>query len=206
VNIALQTPKGLAARDRQRGFSAITLILASIVLIGVLTAAASMSMNKNQSGMAQSTAAQSIVAQTNLISGKILKCVADYPAGDNGSGNHVPYPYYGTAPNTGVAATGAVSGLYCPGSGSAGTSDATDANLFSGTDGIFLSPQPSGFSAWSYVNDGTNVRILLQASSAANATAWATALTAAAAKFSASQASIVTTTWANDTLQYIITL
>jgi len=199
-------PSGLAPSCRQRGFSAITLILASIVLIGILTAAASTSMNKNQAGMAQNTTAQSIVAQVNLVSGKILKCVADYPAGDNGSGNHAPYPYYGTAPNTGVAATGAVSGLYCPGSGAGGTTDATDVNLFSGTDGIFLPLPPTGFSAWTYVNDGSNVRILLQASSAANATAWATALAAAAAKFSASQASVATTTWANDTLQYIITL
>lgn len=206
MNIVFHIPQRLTARDRQHGFSAITLILASVVLIGILTAVSSMSLNKNQAGMAQSTTTQSMVAQVNLISGKIVKCVADYPAGDNGSGNHLTYPYYGTAPNTAKAATGAVSGLYCPGSGTDATSDAADVNLFSGSDGIFLPLPPTGFSAWSYVNDGGSVRIRLQATSAANATAWNTALTSAAAKFSASQASVVTTTWANDTLQYIITL
>lgn len=190
----------------QQGFAAITMILAALILSGILAAMSTISLNKNASGMQEYQASLALVSQASLIRSVISKCaLVDYPAGDNGSGLHLAYPYYGTAPNTGKAATGAISGLYCSGSGSDNTSDATDANLWSGLGGVFLPATPVGFNAWQYVNDVTSVRVTIQATNATSILAITDAWNSIGVSGSGGAASRATTTLANDTLVVTIT-
>jgi hypothetical protein len=168
---------------RQRGFT-VAYLIGGVALLSLATAAMVRS-SYNSSAVDQewSTATQ-MVAQANLLRQKILDCASQ--GGDNGSANHPAYPT-----GSGVAAAT----LTCPYGG---------LSLLTGTDGVFLPPAPSGFNAWTYTNNVTNVTLRLQASSSVDATRNANAMTSAAAKFGAN-ASIVTVTTASDTFQLIVT-
>lgn len=173
---------------KQRGMAVLTMIFIAVFLIGLTAVVSSRAPATNQIGTF--IKASDLVSQVQLIRSQIAKCAMNYPSGNNGSANHLAYPYYGTAANTGVAATGAVSGLYCPGTGSGNNTDATDANLWSGTDGVFLPAAPGDFGAWQYANDATSVRLTIAATDAR----WNAAIDQAIAKIGSSSASRATNT------------
>lgn len=104
-----------------------TAIFASIVL-AVLGSGTNVIARLDQNKLAQ------LIAQSQLIATRISKCALDYPAGNNGTGNHVTYP-------GGLDVK--VKALICPGS---------NLNLWSGVDGVYLPPPPDAFGAWTYTN------------------------------------------------------
>lgn len=120
---------------RQRGFSLLTLsFLAAGVLGGIVFLISGSGIQS--SGQVDRNLVAQLVAQGQLIAHRIAKCAADYPQGNNGSGSYLPYPL-----GSGVA----VSTLVCPGNGQ---------NLWSGVDGVYLPPRPTGFADWTYSKFG----------------------------------------------------
>ena len=124
---------GSAAGDKQAGFSILSLLFVGAGLIAALAFLLA-GLGPNVSAQVSNQKSVQLQAQAQLIVHRIGKCAADYPAGDNGSGVHKPYP---------AGAGGAVSDLICPGSGQ---------NLWSGNDGVYLPSPPAGFSGWTYSN------------------------------------------------------
>lgn len=161
-----------APGGKQKGF-----MLAYVMLmIAVVTIAMSgiAFMNK---GMASKTymddAKNAIQSQVGTIRGQILLCGLLYSSGNNATTFNIKYPG-GTAVN--------VSALTCPGSPSANKS------LWTGGNGTFLSPVPSGFTGWLYTNDAAGIKIVLTSNGGALEN---NVLTSVAAKFSSTEATLV---------------
>jgi hypothetical protein len=174
---------------KSQGFALLTYVIAVGALMAVLTAM--MLLSSNRSSVADrswSTSAQ-IVAQANLIRGKLLDCASGN--GDNGTSNHPAFPKDTTAGTWEIIRGGA---LICPASSGA---------LLTGTDGVFLPPPPSGFVDWQYTNDSTSVRIRLQAVNAVSAIGESDAMTKAKAKFG-TEATLQTVGATNDTFQLVV--
>ena len=169
----------------QRGFAVFTYVLAALVLLGATTATMMLSSSRAQTGNQQWNETTAIIAQANLLRSKILDCASQ--SGDNLTANHKTYP-------TGSAV--AVTTITCPTTGTP--------NVFTGTDGVFVPPPPTGFNAWIYTNDATSVRLQLKATSVANAAGYNTAMNSAVTALGTA-ASIVTITSANDAVQLVLT-
>jgi hypothetical protein len=122
---------------RQSGFSVLTLLLLAAALLAGLTfvligGGANVQVQLNAQKAAQ------LVAQAQLIVHRITKCATDYPAADNGTAFHKPYPK-DTNPGALV-----VSALTCPGN--------NNQNLWSGADGVYAPAPIADFGAWTYTN------------------------------------------------------
>lgn len=188
----------------QAGYAVLTWIILIGTLTAVMAGAFALGDRQNISSLQTFSTAQQIALQAQLIRAKIGRCVSDYPTGNNGTGNHAGYPYTANVAGTPLGGTPdgtaeAVSKLYCV----IGASPAAaDSNLWSGVDGVFLPPAPTGFNAWQYSNNGTDVRITLQTTSTSS---YGAALAQAVSKFNASEAALSTTTLANDTFNLIVT-
>jgi hypothetical protein len=144
-----------------------TFIFAAAALVSVMTAMALLSSNRASKADQQWGTASQITAQANLLRQKILECAAQ--SQDNATGVHKAYP---------IGSATAASALTCPVTGAA---VGTWANIFTGLDGVFLPPAPTGFGAWTYTNDATSVRLALAASGAS--TSYSMAIAAAAKQF-----------------------
>ena len=84
-----------------------------------------------------------MIAQSDLISNTLLLCRTIFPSGDNGTGFHAAYP---ATPGDGLVAS-----IVCPGQ--------SPALIWSG-DSRSVAPRAlPGFTAWTYVNDVTSIRI-----------------------------------------------
>lgn len=142
-----------ALSKAQRGIAVLTALLVAVVMTGLLTAA----MLHNNSGASQAPANSKsglLIAQAQVIRSQIVRCATDFPAGDNGTANHKPYP---------LGAGVDVSTLTCPGSGTVPTVDVADDLVFSGKDGVFMPVQIQDFGTWKYTNDAASVRISVDA-------------------------------------------
>lgn len=170
----------------QGGF-ALVYVLAAIFLMGVLSAGMALAFRSNGQASGQQALAAQLVAQANLVRQKISQCAVEFPAGDNGTGFHPSYPA--------TPVSGLVSDLACPGAPVGAN------NLWTGTDGTFLPRPPTGFTAWTYVNDATSVRIQIQTN---NPVGWSAAMSQALTRFSPSEATRVTTSLTHDTLQITV--
>lgn len=166
---------------KQKGFF-LGYVLGMVAVLGVLTALFSQT-TPTSSAMGIWSKVNEIVAQTNLIRSLVAQCATDYPSGDNGTGFRINYP--------GATTLTSVSSLTCPGAPGV-------PNLWSGTGGVFLPIAPVGFSAWQYINNGADAHIQIQATS--NTGQLITALAKVQARFGGTEATLSTTTWANDTL------
>ena len=132
-------------RHRSAGFAAATALftIGVFVLLGAVLASASRSNAKAR--QFQETKEQ-MVAQRDLISNMLLLCRSVYPGGDNGSGNGVRVQYPATPVDSKVAS------ITCPGQGAA-------VSIWSG-DARAMAPRTlPGFTAWTYTNDLTSIRI-----------------------------------------------
>lgn len=120
--------------SRQAGFSVLTLLILVISLLAGTTFVL-IGNGPNVQGQMNAQKTAELVAQSQLIVHRIVKCATDYPNGDNGTGLHKAYP-------AGSSIT--VAALTCPGNG--------NQNLWSGADGIYLPAPITGFGAWTYTN------------------------------------------------------
>jgi hypothetical protein len=121
---------------RQSGFSVLTLLLLAAALLAGLTFVFIGGGPNVQAQLNAQKAAQ-LVAQAQLIVHRITKCATDYPAGDNGTAFHKPYPLDtnpGSLP---------VTSLICPGN---------NQNLWSGVDGVYAPSPIADFGVWKYTN------------------------------------------------------
>lgn len=177
-----------AGYRRQQGFAILTYVLVAVALIGIATAVEVLSANNSIVTDRQWAVTGQIVAQANLLRQKLLDCAGQ--GGNNATSNHPAYP---------VGTNAAVSGLTCP---------ASAASVFSGTDGVFLPPAPPGFNSWTYTNDATSVRLLLQVTSAGNVASLTPVLNRAVANFGAiasgGAAAVITTVATGDTFELIV--
>lgn len=123
----------------QRGFAVLSYTLATLVLLGITAAVVLVSSNRSSNADQQWVATSKIIAQANLLRQKILDCAGQN--GNNGTSTHSAYPL-GSA----IDQVTTVALLTCPYSSQ---------NLFSGTDGVFLPPAPTGFATWQYLNSST---------------------------------------------------
>jgi hypothetical protein len=123
---------------RQSGFSVLTLLLLAATLLAGLTFVF-IGGDPNVQGQLNAQKAAQLVAQAQLIVHRITKCATDYPAGDNGTAFHKPYP---KDANSGALA---VSALTCPGNNSQ--------NLWSGVDGVYAPVPIADFGVWMYTNN-----------------------------------------------------
>lgn len=131
--------------QRSGGFVAATVLFAIglVVLLGAVVATTSRNALKVK--QFQETK-ELMVAQRDLIANMLLLCRTIYPSGNNGSGNAGLLQYPATP------ADGLVSSITCPGAAAA-------SSIWSG-DARGLAPRPlTGFQAWTYVNNGTNIQI-----------------------------------------------
>jgi hypothetical protein len=128
---------------RQSGFSVLTLLLLAATLLASLTFAF-IGGGPNVQGQLNAQKTAQLVAQAQLIAHRITKCATDYPAGNNGTSFHQPYPKDANpvVPNTPTAL--AVSALTCPGNNSQ--------NLWSGADGVYAPAPIADFGVWKYTN------------------------------------------------------
>ncbi|MEY4593362.1 MAG: hypothetical protein RIR18_2257 [Pseudomonadota bacterium] len=146
---------------KQSGFSLLTIMLMAVALASGL-AYFVVNAGLNVQGQMNNIRTNQLVAQAQFIAQRIAKCATDYPDGNNGTGFHIPYPAGSTTVN--------VPTLTCP---------KTTQNLWSGVDGVYLLQPPEGFGAWSYINDGTGVKISITAN---DPTAYATPISSAATR------------------------
>lgn len=149
---------------------AIGTILIVVVLIGLIAGGLALAGKHVAENVHIDQAATQLVAQANLIRQKITHCVVEYPEGDNGTGTSVQYPSGNNIE---------VSTLTCPGA------PVGSNNLWTGVDGTFLPPQPTGFTSWKYTNDAGGVKIVIQTSIA---NTYAPAMNKALAKFNTNEA------------------
>ncbi|MEC5217380.1 hypothetical protein RCH09_002338 [Actimicrobium sp. GrIS 1.19] len=127
---------------RAGGFAAATALFAISLFVLIGVAAANIA-HDNARAQQFHAIREQMVAQRDLIFNLILLCRTIYPAGNNGTGNHVQYP--ATPADRQVAA------LTCPGQGFA--------PIWSG-DARAMAPRPlPGFNGWTYVNDSNSIRI-----------------------------------------------
>lgn len=132
-------------RRQPRGYAVLVAVLGAVVLVGALTYFSASSDTMGLRNQAYANAAAQVAAQADFIRTRTLLCGSDYPDGSNGTSYRPALP----AATAGVSATAMV----CPGTGQ---------NLWVGTDGVTLPPQPKFMtSGWSYVNDATSARIAI---------------------------------------------
>ncbi len=135
----------IKSRQRSGGFMAATVLFAIALLVLLGAVVATTSRNTAKAKQFQEIKDQ-MVAQRDLIANMLLLCRTIYPNGNNGSGNAGLLQFPATP------ADGLVSSITCPGA-------PTAASIWSG-DSRGLAPRPLfGYQAWTYVNNGTNVRI-----------------------------------------------
>ena len=130
---------------RSAGFAAATALFAIglFLLLGAVVATTARSTAKAKQFH---EIKEQMIAQRDLIANMLLLCRTIYPAGDNGSGNGVRLQYPATPTD------GLVSSLSCPGQGAA-------TSIWSG-DSRALAPRAlPGYTAWTYINDSTSIRI-----------------------------------------------
>lgn len=165
----IMQPAPLSWRHTQSGLTVISMLFAAVFLIALLSVMVSRDLGNAAQVSVYSKTSQ-IVAQAQLIRAMVIKCVTDYPSGDNGTAIHKAYPL-GTAV--------LVTAITCPGSGTVATIDASDELIFSGNDGVFMPVQIQDFGAWTYTNDAAGVRIYVDAVDAR----WNASIAGAVAKF-----------------------
>ncbi len=150
----------------------ISALIAAIVLSGVVAASQARSGSTAAKVQRIDTAVASLNAQANMTRQVLTQCALDYPSGDNGTGFTIAYP-------AATAAT-ALTGLQCPGA-PAGFKD-----FWGGRNGVFEPVAPSGFGAWTYLNNATGVSLTITAASAD--AALVAAMDRVAAAYSATEA------------------
>jgi hypothetical protein len=138
---------------RQSGFSVLSLLLLTVALLAGLVFAF-FGGGPNIQGQLNAQKTAQLVAQAQLIVQRIAKCATDYPAGDNGTAYHLPYP------KDANGSALAVSALRCPGNG--------DKNLWSGSDGVYAPTPITGFGAWTYQNTSPDPAKIVITSTDAN--------------------------------------
>lgn len=132
--------------EKQRGFAAyVFLVIAMLSLTAVVAAKMSRAGGQQQWNFETKN---TVLDQSKIIRTRIIGCAIAFPAGNNGTGFHPRFP---ATPGTGL-----VSDLVCPG-------QAAPNNLWTGVGGMTLAAAPGGFSAWTYNNDGSSIRISIQA-------------------------------------------
>jgi len=165
---------------RQSGFSVLTLLLLAATLLAGL-AFVFIGGGHNVQGQLNAQKTAQLVAQAQLIVHRITKCATDYPAGDNGTAFHKPYP---KDTNPGALA---VSALICPGN---------NQSLWSGVDGVYAPTPIADFGVWTYTNANPAViAITTDKPDPFNA-----AIAQAVSKIGAAVASVTTVNVASDTL------
>jgi hypothetical protein len=182
---------------KQRGIAIFSIVLALVISLGAIAMVMAVN-NPSTRSTAVNNVAVTMTAQANMIRSQIMNCVNGDPAtgttGDNGTALNISFPYTGSAAGvvTGGGVLGTVSSLYCPRtvSGASWIVGASDANLWSGLNGVFLPVPPSGFSAWQFSNT-TNLVKISTSYVGTNAES-AAAITQAATKFSSSEVSTST--------------
>lgn len=145
---------------RQYGFSFISLLLLAVALISSL-AYILIASGPNVPGQLNVQKTSQLVAQTQFISQRIVKCATDYSEFNVDSS---PAYTVGSLP---------VANLMCPPNSTNG--------LWNGVDGVFLPAPPTGFNAWQYVNDSVSGNIYITISSISPVN-YATVISAAASK------------------------
>ena len=145
--------RSLPNANAGRGF-VLPLLLGAIAIMATLTAAMTLASRTGLSQVQSAGKIQQLYVQAQLVRTRLFKCGFDYPSGDNGTGYRPQLP----AATTAVA----VSALVCPGAPTAAGS------LWSGTDAVWLPAPPGGFGAWTFVNDATSARIVIQGTSDAD--------------------------------------
>jgi type II secretory pathway pseudopilin PulG len=168
---------------RQSGFSMLTLLLLAATLAAALVFVV-VGGGPNVQGQLNAQKAAQLVAQAQLVVHRITKCATDYPAGDNGTTYHKPYPKDG---NTGVPVALAVTALVCPGN---------NQNLWSGVDGTYPPAPIADFGAWTYTNANPAVITITTTKLETNGVA----ITQAVSKMGSTVASATTGSVAGDTL------
>lgn len=136
-------------RQHGAGFAYVLAIIA--LMVATSTTFYSTARNSHQQ-QAQYEARKALTNQVAAIRTKVLMCGMAYPNGNNGTGFHPRFP---ATPNSGLLVD-----AVCPGSG---------LSLWNATDGVFYPPLVRGFTAWTYTNDGTSVRVTSQAANAGDA-------------------------------------
>lgn len=131
--------------QRSGGFAAATALFAIglFVLLGAVVATTSRSTAKAKQFQ---EIKEQMVAQRDLIANMLILCRTIYPNGNNGTLNTGLLQYPATP------ADGLVSSITCPGAAAA-------ASIWSG-DSRGLAPRAlPGYTAWTYVNNGTTISI-----------------------------------------------
>ena len=139
---------------RNAGFAAATALFAIglFLLLGAVLATTTRSTAKAKQFQ---EIKEQMVAERDLIWNMLLLCRSVYPAGDNGSGNGVRLQYPATPVDN------LVSSITCPGQGTA-------VAIWSG-DARGMAPRAlPGFTAWTYTNDLTSIRISTSAITTGN--------------------------------------
>jgi hypothetical protein len=136
-------------RNKEGGFIH-NLVLGSLVLIGVLAVAAGYLMDRNQRGLSIAESTRIAREQIPIIRDALMACFVTWPAGNNGTGNHPPYPA-----TPGVGAWGSINDLVCPG---AGTSLWTAIRYN-------VPNAPVYMAQWQYQNVASGIYIKLEAAS-----------------------------------------
>lgn len=131
---------------RNAGFGWITFILIALFLFLALGKIFFDGQATTGDVLGRAMTKSQLTADGSLIIQRISGCALQYPT-STGTGAYASYPD--------EPATEAVSDLVCPGSG---------ASLWSGSDGVYYPPAPTGFSEWSYhhASDGIWVETVSQ--------------------------------------------
>ncbi|ABD72079.1 hypothetical protein Rfer_4393 (plasmid) [Rhodoferax ferrireducens T118] len=161
-----------ALDGKQKGFMlAYVMLMIAVVSIAMSGIAF---MNKGMASKSYMDDAKNVIqSQVGTIRGQILLCGLLYPSGNNATTFNIKYPG-GSAVN--------VSALTCPGS------PAANKSLWTGGNGTFLSPVPSGFTGWVYTNDAAGIKVVLTSNGGVLEN---NVLTSVAAKFTSVEANIV---------------
>lgn len=115
-----------------------------------------------------------VLSQVHLVRGRIIRCVINFPGGNNGTGNFVQFP---------AGEDVLVSSLTCPGAPSGANA------MWGGVRGAFLPLPPDNFEEWTYTLDATGVRVILSPSS--DTTLTSAVLSQVASKFRPTEVSVV---------------
>jgi hypothetical protein len=132
----------------QRGVAFVAVLAVIGVMLAVSVAAARLR-NATYTAERVEQVRDELLQQAGTIRTKLIACVVNWPAGDNGSGWRAPYPA--------GAASSAVSALQCPGA------PVALQPLWNGSDGVLPPRAMPDFGTWSYANDGTSMRIWITA-------------------------------------------
>lgn len=127
----------------QRGFYGY--VIGACVLLAAIGAAAINQARTAARGNYLYSTTATVYSAALTIQGKVRMCPIQFPGGNNGTGYSPQYP--------GATTATAVNAVTCPGR--------SGYILFTGGDGVFLPPTPSGFTGWNYLNDASGVRIIL---------------------------------------------